>query len=152
MLTAAQIRATLPHRYPILLVDRVLDHVPGERISTVKAVTLNEPYYARMTAAASDVDYAYPEILMIESWGQSAALLAALHTPDVADKVMLFGATSKVEFHRRAFPGDVLEHHVSVTRSIGDTVIFEGETRVDGETAVTVGAMVLAFRPATAPA
>lgn len=149
MLTAAQIRRALPHRNPILLVDRVLEHTPGERIVTVKAVSLNEPYYARMADDASDVDYAYPEVLALESWGQSAALLAALHTPDLADQVMLFGATGKVEISRRAFPGEVMEHHVSVTRSLGDTVIFEGESRIDGETAMTVGRMVLAFRPAT---
>ena len=149
MLTAADIRRVLPHRNPILLVDRVIEHVPGERIVTAKAVSLNEPYYARMTPDASDVDYAYPEVLALESWGQSAALLAALATPDLSDQVMLFGATGGVEIGRRAYPGDVIEHHVTVTRSLGDTVIFEGESRISGETALTVGRMVLAFRPAT---
>ncbi len=149
MLTAADIRRVLPHRNPILLVDRVVEHVPGERIVTVKAVSVNEPYYARLTADASDVDHAYPEVLALESWGQSAALLAALATPDLRDQVMLFGATGGVEIGRRAYPGDVIEHHVTVTRSLGDTVIFEGESRIGGETALTVGRMVLAFRPAT---
>ncbi|GDY54632.1 hypothetical protein SVIO_052550 [Streptomyces violaceusniger] len=113
----------LPHRYPMLLVDRVLSLRPGERITAVKAVTHNEPWYAALVPAQ---DLAYPASLLIESWGQSAGLLASAATPRDRDQVMLFGAVAGAEFHRPVFPGELLEHHITIARSLDDSVIFEG--------------------------
>jgi 3-hydroxyacyl-[acyl-carrier-protein] dehydratase len=137
----------LPHRYPMLLVDRVLELVPGESIRALKAVTLNEPWYAGLSHTAGS-DLAYPQMLLIESWGQTAGLLASAVDDAPVGQVMLFGSVADAEFHRPVLPGDVIEHRVRISRSLTDSVIFEGSSHRGDETVMTVTRMVMAFRPA----
>lgn len=149
--TLPQLRRLLPHRYPILLVDRVLDVVPGEHIATVKAVTCNEPWYADLGDEVTDEELAYPSTLLVESWAQSAGVLAMLTAggPEaLRDKVMLLGSVSGVDFHEPVYPGDVVEHRIGLRRDMGETMIFDGESLVAGRTVVTVTSAVMAFRPA----
>jgi 3-hydroxyacyl-[acyl-carrier-protein] dehydratase len=149
-MNAAQIKRMLPHRYPMLLVDRVLELVPGESLVALKAVTCNEPWYQRLGDDASEAQFAYPQTLLIESWGQSAGLLAVqdgCETAGLSDQVMLAGAMSGVEFLRPVYPGDVLEHRVRVVRALSDTVIFEGESLVGEDVVMRLSRMVMAFRP-----
>ncbi|WEP00184.1 beta-hydroxyacyl-ACP dehydratase [Streptomyces sp. FXJ1.172] len=147
---AHEVRRSLPHRFPMLLVDRVLELVPGERLVAVKAVTCNEPWYRELGEDAAPQEFAYPQSLLVESWGQAAGLLAVHGAGEAlaGGQVMLAGAMSGVTFHRAAFPGDVLEHRVQLYRALSDTVIFDGHTTIDGEPAVTFTRMVMAFRPA----
>ncbi|MFI9100873.1 3-hydroxyacyl-ACP dehydratase FabZ family protein [Streptomyces fildesensis] len=151
MIDQTGIRRLLPHRFPMLLLDRVTDLVPGERITAVKAVTCNEPWFGRLGPDAAAEDYGYPSVLLTESWCQAAGLLA-VWDPDGRDvldgRLMLFGGVSDVEFLRPVLPGDVVEHRASVARTLGDTVIFEGDSAVEGETVMRIGRAVLAFRPA----
>ncbi|KJS52820.1 3-hydroxyacyl-ACP dehydratase FabZ family protein [Streptomyces rubellomurinus] len=152
MITVAGIKRVLPHRYPMLLVDRVDDLVPGERLTARKAVTANEPWYQDLPEGADDREHAYPSVLLVESWCQAAGVLAAwdLPNPDVlTGQVMLFGGIADVVFHHPVLPGDVLVHHVRLVRSFSDTVIFEGEAAVDGRTVLEIGRVVMAMRPAT---
>ncbi|MER6618224.1 3-hydroxyacyl-ACP dehydratase FabZ family protein [Streptomyces xantholiticus] len=147
------IRARLPHRFPMLLVDRVVDVVPGERLTALKAVTCNEPWYEKLGPQTPEEDFAYPKSLLVESWCQSAGVLATWDdpNPDVLDgQVMLFGSMTGVEFHRPVLPGEVLEHRVRLDRRVDDTVLFEGESRSAGEAVMSVGRIVMAFRPAEA--
>nr|WP_303332600.1 3-hydroxyacyl-ACP dehydratase FabZ family protein [Streptomyces sp. NA02950] len=137
----------LPHRYPMLLVDRVVELVPGERVTAVKAVTLNEPWYAGIAAGTG---LAYPASLVVESWGQTAGLLASAGAPETRGQVMLFGSVADAEFHSPVHPGELIEHRVTVARSLGDSVIFEGESRCGGRPVMSVARMVMAFRPAGA--
>lgn len=130
----------LPHRYPILLVDRVTDVVAGERLTAVKAVTRNEPCYANATGP-------YPLALLLESWVQAAALLAVYPDGPAPDTVMLLGSVGAVTVGRPVLPGDVVTHRVYLTRALGDTLLFEGESTVEGTTVQAVGQAVLAFRP-----
>ncbi|MCZ4123122.1 beta-hydroxyacyl-ACP dehydratase [Streptomyces sp. H39-S7] len=149
-MNAAQIRQTLPHRYPMLLVDRVLDLVPGESLVALKAVTCNEPWYQRLADDAPEERFAYPQTLLVESWGQAAGLLAVQEGSEAAElsgQVMLAGAMSGVEFLRPVYPGDVLKHRVRVVRALSDTVIFEGESLVGGDVVLRFSRMVMAFRP-----
>lgn len=140
-------RAALPHRYPMLLVDRVLS-TGAEEIRAVKAVTLNEPWYARLGSGPSEADFAYPDFLVLESWTQTAGLLATRPDEEAADGLtMLFGSMRDVEFHRPVFPGDVIEHHVRLVRAVNDTLVFEGDSRTGGEAVLTVGTVTVAFRP-----
>ncbi|NEB42193.1 beta-hydroxyacyl-ACP dehydratase [Streptomyces sp. SID14515] len=134
----------LPHRHPMLLVDRITALRPGERITAVKAVTHNEPWYA---ASGPGQDLAYPASLLVESWGQSAGLLASAAAPEAREQVMLFGSVANAVFHRPVLPGDLVEHRITLTRSLGDSVIFEGESRTSAGPAMSVGQMVMAFRP-----
>ncbi|WP_231591021.1 3-hydroxyacyl-ACP dehydratase FabZ family protein [Saccharothrix sp. ST-888] len=152
MITISGIKRILPHRYPMLLVDRVDELVPGERLTARKAVTANEPWYRELSAGATDEQHAYPPVLLVESWCQAAGVLAAWDTPNpdvLAGQVMLFGSISEVVFHRPVLPGDVLEHRIRLVRALSDTVIFEGEALVDGEPVLEVGRVVMAMRPAT---
>jgi len=154
------IRRILPHRYPMLLLDRVTGLVPDRRITAVKAVTCNEPWYGRPGPAAGDAPapgsdeaaaWAYPPVLLAESWCQAAGLLA-IWDPDgrdvLAGRVMLFGGISDVEYLAPVLPGDVVEHRAAVSRMLGDTVIFQGTSVVDGRPVMRVASAVLAFRPA----
>ncbi|MDX2393813.1 MULTISPECIES: 3-hydroxyacyl-ACP dehydratase FabZ family protein [unclassified Streptomyces] len=135
----------LPHRYPMLLVDRVLELVPGEYVRAVKAVTHNEPWY-RGISPDSPLDY--PPALLIESWGQAAGLLASALAEAPDGQVMLFGSVADAEFHLPVRPGELIEHRVRVSRALTDTVIFEGSSHRGDETVMTVARMVMAFRPA----
>jgi 3-hydroxyacyl-[acyl-carrier-protein] dehydratase len=150
-ITPAGVRSALPHRYPMLLVDRVLDVVAGQQLTAVKAVTFNEPWYQRLGQVADEDELAYPEVLLIESWGQSAGLLGQYGHPDpeaLNAGVMVVGGITGARFHRRVFPGELLEHHVRVVRALSDTMIFEGDCRSGGELVFEVTRMTMAFRPA----
>ncbi len=147
----AEIRQLLPHRYPMLLVDDVIDIVPGERLVARKAVSVNEPWYARTDETAPAADFAYPKTLLLESWCQAAGVLATIKRPNpdvTAGKVMLFGAITDVEFHNDVFPGEVVEHHVAIFRAVSDTVIVTGASNVAGRAVLTVSRVVMAFRDA----
>lgn len=154
MSAVQQVERLLPHRFPMLLVDRVIDLVPGESITAKKAVTRNEQCYRRVGAHTADVVLEYPQALLIESWGQTAGILATWRDPggvtdaQEADRVMLLGGLTGVTFHRPVLPGDVLHHRARLSRALADTVIFEGETLCDGEVVMSVERMVMAFRPA----
>lgn len=155
-----RIHELLPHRYPMLLVDRVLQLRPGASVRALKAVTRNEPWYQGLDDA-DDADAAYPSSLLIESWGQAAGLLAAAD-PAAAGGVMLFGSAAGATFHAPVHPGDVVEHRVRISHALPDTVIFEGTSHrgrdgrdgQDGrdgrELVLSVERMVMAFRPADA--
>ncbi|MEK8104485.1 beta-hydroxyacyl-ACP dehydratase [Micromonospora sp. M12] len=150
-LSAATIRRLLPHRYPILLVDRVLELEPRRRLVSVKAVTCNEPCYARLGAEAGEDELAYPESLLVESWLQSAGVLAGSGDEAVQagdDRVMLAGSLTGVEFHRRVYPGDLVRHEVLLSRAVGDTLLFEGSSSVGIDVVTTFDRCVLAYRPA----
>lgn len=154
-ITTDRIRAVLPHRHPMLLVDRVLHLEPGVGLRAIKAVTASEPWYAALdqdpARPVTGPDYAYPHALLVESWCQAAGVLAtwARPHPDVrTGRVMLFGAISAITFGAPVLPGDVLEHRVVLDREVGDTVIFSGSALVDGTPVMTVGRVVVAFRPA----
>jgi 3-hydroxyacyl-[acyl-carrier-protein] dehydratase len=139
----------LPHRYPMLLVDRITDVEPGSRLTAIKAVTCNEPWFG----ASGHEDPHLPSVLLVESWCQAAGVLAAWDTPnpDVTEgSVMLFGSIAGLRFHGRVQPGDVVEHQVRIVRALSDTVIVEGESRVGSRTVLEVGRVVMALRPAEA--
>jgi 3-hydroxyacyl-[acyl-carrier-protein] dehydratase len=150
LLSVAELRRLLPHRYPMLLVDRVVDVEPGRRLGAVKAVTVNEPCFAGLP---DDAVFDYPPTLLVESWGQAAGILAMLSHPDpdsLAGQVMLAGAMTGIAFHGPVTPGTLVRHEVRVERVFSDTVIFAGESTVDGDVVMTLARMVMAFRPAGA--
>jgi 3-hydroxyacyl-[acyl-carrier-protein] dehydratase len=147
MIGVDEIKQILPHRYPMLLVDRVTEIAPGERLTALKAVTVNEPWYA-----GGDTGDAYPMVLVVESWCQAAGVLASWETrqPDVlSGQVMLFGSIADLRFHGPVLPGDVLEHRVRLVRSLTDAAVVEGESLVGDRTVLEVGRVVMALRPAS---
>ncbi len=143
------IRAVLPQRHPLLLVDRVLELKPGESIRTIKAITGTEPCYANLADGTEPWSYDYPRSLMIESFGQSAALLW-LHgrtpTPDDGQVLMFVGARD-YRFEATAHPGDVLRHEVRLESVVADTAFASGETWVGDRLVATVASLIATRRP-----
>ena len=149
---AARIRALLPQRHPLLLVDRVLTRT-GNRIETIKAITATEPCYAGLGDDATIDDYAYPASLLIESFGQSAALLW-LEGPPTADQMLVFAGARDYVVEGHAYPGDVVRHVVHLERVVADTAFATGESWAGDRRIATVGSLIAARRPAatvTAP-
>jgi 3-hydroxyacyl-[acyl-carrier-protein] dehydratase len=148
VLDAVAIKRLLPHRHPMLLIDRVTEIQPGESLVALKSVTVSEPWYAGL---ADDAEHAYPPVLLAESWCQAAGVLACLDQPNpdvLTGRVTLFGSIRDLEFHRSVYPGDVLRHTVRLVRMLSDTVALAGETHRDGELVLSVGLIFIALRPA----
>ncbi|MEV0677500.1 3-hydroxyacyl-ACP dehydratase [Actinosynnema sp. NPDC050436] len=137
------IRRTIPHRYPVLLVDRVTEVEPGRRIVALKAVSGREPCYA------DGSEQAYPVGLLLESWAQAAVLLTRWENPNpdvLADKVELITGLRDVALHAEVFPGDVVEHHVRLVREVDDAAILAGHALVAGRVVLEVGSFTMARR------
>ena len=143
----ADIKQALPHRYPMLLLDAVVELVPGELARATKAISGEAACYRGLADDAPPAGYAYPPVLVLESWCQCGALLATGERP--AGDLALFGGVSGASFHRDVSPGEVLEHRVRVVRRFADTWLVAGESRVGAATVLRVAEAVLAFRPAT---
>lgn len=128
-----QILKLLPHRYPILLVDRVLSIEKGQRIQALKNVTINEPFFTGHFPHRPVM----PGVLMLEAMAQAAALLT-FDTLGVApdDKtVYYFAGIDGARFKRPVEPGDQLVMDVSLERAKAGIYKFKGTTRVGNEVA-----------------
>ena len=124
----------LPHRYPILLVDRVLEFEKGKRIKALKNVTINEPFFMGHFPARPVM----PGVLMLEALAQTAALLSfesAGHEPD-DNTVVYFVGIDGARFKRVVEPGDQLILEASIERAKAGIVKYRTRASVDGETAV----------------
>ena len=128
MMDIHQILTKLPHRYPILLVDRVLEIEKGKRIKALKNVTINEPFFMGHFPHRPVM----PGVLMLEAMAQAAALLAFETlgvTPD--DKtVYYFAGIDGARFKRPVEPGDQLIMDVTLDRMKAGIFKFKGVTRV----------------------
>lgn len=143
---AINILSVLPHRPPILLVDRVEAVVAGQWIRTRKCVSVNEAL-----RSAEDSRAPFPSSLMLESWCQSAGLLVCAEDPNpdvTTGKLMLFGGLRDVQFFGSARPGDVLSHQVRLERDIDGTAVLSGFSTVEGRVVMTIGSITLARRSA----
>jgi len=134
-----EILKKLPHRYPFLLVDRVLELEHGKRIRALKNVTMNEPYFVGHFPHRPVM----PGVIMLEALAQTAALLsydATDATPD--DKsIYYFAGIDSARFKRVVEPGDQLTLDVTLDRMKSGIFKFHARASVDGETAVEAGLM-----------
>lgn len=128
MMYIEEIKGILPHRYPFLLVDRILSIVPGESIVGIKNVTANEEFFNGHFPGQPVM----PGVLMVEAMAQVAGVLF-LSQPEHKGKTPFFCGIDKVRFRRPVVPGDRLEFHVKVLKVRGSTGKVEAEARVDGE-------------------
>lgn len=149
VLRHSDIKAILPHRHPMLLVDTVTSLEDGVRITATKAITANEPCFVGLHGAVAADEYVYPSSLIIESFCQAAGILyAMMQTGQQRDgEVMLFGSISKFRFHGVAPVGEVMEHHVQVDKAFPDMAVFCGEVHVNGRNIANVERVVVALRP-----
>jgi 3-hydroxyacyl-[acyl-carrier-protein] dehydratase len=119
----------LPHRYPFLLVDRVLEF-NGDTVQTLKNVTVNEPFF---TGHFPNLPV-MPGVLIVEALAQSAAILA-LGIIGTRRSLFMLTGIDKVRFRRRVVPGDQLKMEVSLVKHHHPLWKMHGEARVDGELA-----------------
>lgn len=124
----------LPHRYPFLLVDRVLEIDKGKSIKALKNVTINEPFFTGHFPHRPVM----PGVLMLEALAQAAALLAfdALDTSPTDDTVYYFAGIEGARFKRPVEPGDQLILEVELLRMKAGIFKFKTRAAVAGETAV----------------
>ncbi|MCB2067810.1 MAG: 3-hydroxyacyl-ACP dehydratase FabZ [Erythrobacter sp.] len=125
-----RILKALPHRYPMLLVDRVEEVVKGERISAIKAVTFNEGFFQGHFPGRPIM----PGVLQIEALAQAAGILG-IETLDLADsgKLVYFMAIENAKFRAPVEPGCLLKLDVSFTQQRSRICKFHGEASVDGK-------------------
>lgn len=146
-LNVCEIREILPHRFPMLLVDAVRSLEPGASIVGVKAISSNERCYARLQCPQ---EAPYPYSLIMESFVQAASILWLKSQGAVAyheNRLLLFGAIKNCTFVEDVFPGDILEHHVSIDQVLADCAIFRGESQVDGRTIFQASWVMTVTRP-----
>ncbi|MBU4508074.1 MAG: 3-hydroxyacyl-ACP dehydratase FabZ [Gammaproteobacteria bacterium] len=131
MMDIHQILKKLPHRYPFLLVDRVLELEPGKRIKALKNVTMNEPFFEGHFPHRPVM----PGVLMLEAMAQAAALLAFEVVGSVPDEksVYYFAGIDAARFKRPVEPGDQLIMDVTLERMKAGIFKFKGVCTVDGK-------------------
>jgi 3-hydroxyacyl-[acyl-carrier-protein] dehydratase len=138
----AQIMRAIPHRYPFLLVDRIVDVVKNTSAVGVKNVSINEPFFQGHFPAHPVM----PGVLIIESMAQTAAVLVVESLgPDARGKLVYFMSIEGAKFRRPVGPGDQLRVHVVRERQRGNIWRFRAEAKVDGKVAAeaTYSAMIL---------
>ena len=131
MTDLARILDSLPHRYPFLLVDRILETTGDTRIVGLKNVSFNEPYFQGHFPGHPIM----PGVLIVEAMAQTGGvlLLGALENPQT--RVVYFMALDAVKFRRPVVPGDQLRMEIDVLQNRGRTVKLKGIATVEGEVA-----------------
>jgi 3-hydroxyacyl-[acyl-carrier-protein] dehydratase len=117
----------LPHRYPFLLIDRVVDLVRMKRIVAIKNVTINEPFFAGHFPNMPIM----PGVLIVEAVAQAGGALLLTEIPDREHKLMVFTGIEKARFRRPVVPGDQLRIEVEVKAWRGDAVRMQGIAYVE---------------------
>jgi len=122
------IQKLLPHRYPILLVDRVLDYERGQWIRGVKNVSIGEQIFQGHFPKQP----VFPGVLIIEAMAQTAGCLVTLDIPNPEEKIMYFMSIDNVKFRKPVVPGDQLVMEVKILTVKRNIAKMRGEAFVDG--------------------
>lgn len=130
----------LPHRYPFLLVDRVEEFEPGQRILAIKNVTINEPFFTGHFPSKPVM----PGVLVVEALAQATGLLA-LESADTPDEAIYYlVGIDKARFKQPVVPGDQLMLDVSLVKKRRDIWVFESKATVDGKVVASADIMCTA--------
>ena len=137
-----RIMEMIPHRYPFLMVDRVIDVVPNVSATGIKNVSINEPYFQGHFPQQPVM----PGVLIIEAMAQTAAVLV-VHTlgPAAEGKLVYFMSVENARFRRPVMPGDTLHVHVAKDRSRANVWKFTAQAKVNGNlmAEATYAAMIM---------
>jgi len=134
MLGAREIQEIIPHRYPFLLVDRILELEPGKRAVGLKNVSVNEPFFQGHFPGQPIM----PGVLIVEAMAQVGAV-ALLSVPENKGKIALFAGIDGLRFRKPVLPGDTLRLEVTLDRMLGAAgrgtakALVEGKVAVQGE-------------------
>jgi 3-hydroxyacyl-[acyl-carrier-protein] dehydratase len=126
-----EIMSLLPHRYPFLLIDRLIEMERMKRVVAIKNVTSNEPFFAGHFPNFPIM----PGVLIIEAIAQAGAALLLTEVPDRASKLMVFTSIDDARFRRPVVPGDQLRIEVTVLNWRTSAVKMRGIATVDGKVA-----------------
>ena len=130
MLTTQEIMAIIPHRYPFLLIDRILELEPGRRAVGEKLVTIGEPFFQ-----GHFPDFPImPGVLIVEALAQTACV-AALSLPEFQGKIGLFAGIDSARFKRPVRPGDTLRLEITLDKMRRNIGRGSGKATVDGQLA-----------------
>jgi len=130
-LNIEQIQEILPHRYPFLLVDKVVELEPGQRAVGIKNVTMNEQYFQGHFPGKPVM----PGVLQVEALAQTGAI-AVLSLEEYKGKIVYFGGIDRLRFKQKVVPGDVLRLEVELIKRRGPIGIAKAVATVDGKVAV----------------
>jgi 3-hydroxyacyl-[acyl-carrier-protein] dehydratase len=129
MMDINEIQSIIPHRYPFLLIDRIVELEPLKRIVAIKNVTINEPFFQGHFPGAPIV----PGVIIIEAMAQAGAVLLFSEVKDRQNKLLLFTSIEEAKFRKPVGPGDQLRLEVSVIRYKLGYAKLRAEARVDGQ-------------------
>lgn len=143
MLNTQEIEAIIPHRYPFLLVDRIVELEEGASAVGIKAVTANEPYFQGHFPGYPVM----PGVLIVEALAQVGAV-ALLKLPENHGKIALFAGIDGFRFRKQVFPGDTLRLEVRLTRMRGPVGRGTARATVDDQV-VAEGELMFALGPSS---
>ncbi|MDB5407537.1 MAG: fabZ [Rhodospirillales bacterium] len=125
-----RIQEMIPHRYPFLMIDRVVEIIPNESAVGIKNVSINEPHFAGHFPQRPVM----PGVLIIEAMAQTAAVLVVQTLgPQAEGKLVYFMSVDDARFRRPVVPGDTLHVHVAKQRNRGSVWKFVGQAKVEGK-------------------
>ncbi len=132
MIDYQTIKQLLPHRYPFLLVDRVVDYVPGDSMTAIKNVTFNEPFFEGHFPSIA----IFPGVLIVEAMAQAAALLGLVSLPELPElpdeeKIYYLVGIDKARFKKTIHPGDQIVLHVKLLKVRRNIWRFAASATVD---------------------
>jgi 3-hydroxyacyl-[acyl-carrier-protein] dehydratase len=136
ILDVNEIRAILPHRYPFLLVDRIVE-MDGDRVVGIKNVTANEPFFNGHFPEFPVM----PGVLIVEAMAQVAGVLVLKSIPDRANKLVLLAAIDNARFRRPVVPGDTLRMEMNIVKRKSSVAKIAGRATVDGQLVAEVEVM-----------
>jgi len=134
LMDVVEIQKILPHRYPFLLVDRVVELTPKETIVAYKNVSISEPVFEGHFPGHP----IYPGVMILEGMAQAGGILAfksmdGVTEEEIQNKVVYFMSIDKAKFRAPVKPGDQLEYRLSVIKNKGAIWLLKGEAYVDGK-------------------
>ncbi len=138
----ARIMKLLPHRYPFLLIDRMIDMDGEESGTAIKNVTINEPFFQGHFPGKPVM----PGVLLVEAMAQAAGALVLNHLGDAhAGKLVFFMSIDKARFRKPVLPGDVVHFHVKLSNKRAPVWKYWAEAHVDGKKVAEaeIGAMLM---------
>jgi 3-hydroxyacyl-[acyl-carrier-protein] dehydratase len=128
-LDISRILELLPHRYPFLMVDRIVDILGDESCIGIKNVTINEPHFAGHFPEQPVM----PGVLLVEGMAQTAGAVCILRHASGTPKLVYFMTIDKCKFRRPVVPGDIVHYHVRKIRNRKTIWKYAAEARVDGQ-------------------
>ena len=135
-----KIQSLLPHRYPFLLIDRVLESEPGKRLVAIKNVSINEPFFQGHFPSKPVM----PGVLLIEAMAQATGLLAMESAEVPKEAIYYLVGVDKARFKRPVVPGDQLVFEIEVLKNRREIWVFAAEAKVDGKMAASAEIMCTA--------